>query len=154
MDAPAAIRATYSDMRFVKGRKVVQILLEAPIEEAPNVVALLGTPNPASEIWVAVARLGNPVSVPEQAPPKEKRRFSELPPAQQAALKCQDESFQRFIRERVPEWPVMGEDGVAEVVRRVCGVKSRSELNNSPDAAESWRILLGEYSEWSKQPAF
>lgn len=150
MTAPAAIRATYSDLRFVKSRKVAQITLEVPIEEAANIVAMFGTPNPASETWVALARLGG-ASVPQAAPEKERRRFSELPPAQQAALKCQDEAFRRWLWE-AHYFPTEDEDDVAEWIRVQCEVKSRADLNTNPEAAERWLTLLREFDVWMKAP--
>lgn len=60
MSAPAAFQATYSDWKLIRSRKVVQICLEVPIEAAGQAYnALGGMPNPASEVWVGVARLNN-----------------------------------------------------------------------------------------------
>lgn len=160
MTAPAAIRATYSDLRFIKSRKVAQITLEIPIEEAPNAVALLGTPNPAAEIWCAVARLlhdasaagkihnQGAVSHDEQAPPKERRRFSELPPSQQAALKCQDVDFRIWLTQTGRSIARNSEDAAA-FVRLFCGVDSRSELDTNPEAAAEWQNLLRDFLTWA-----
>lgn len=52
-----AFSATYSDWKLIRTRKVVQIVLEVPIEAADHAYKVLGgMPNPASEIWVGVAR--------------------------------------------------------------------------------------------------
>ena len=52
-----AFQATYSDWKLIRTRKVVQIVLEVPIEAADHAYKVLGgMPNPASEIWVGVAR--------------------------------------------------------------------------------------------------
>lgn len=56
-DQPAAIRATYSDLKFLKTRKVAQVVLELPIEQAGEFVSLFGAPDPSRETWVAVALL-------------------------------------------------------------------------------------------------
>ena len=42
----AAFKATYSDLRFVKSRKVAQIVLELPLEQADGFIQAFGTPNP------------------------------------------------------------------------------------------------------------
>lgn len=165
MTAPAAIRATYSDLRFVKSRKVAQITLEIPIEEAPNAVALFGTPNPAEETWVALARIQAPIrngieghqpeaghagrSLPitEQAPPKERRRFSELPPSQQAALKCQDADFRIWLTQS-GRTVARNADDAAEFIRLLCGVDSRSDLNTNPAAAAIWQETLRDFNVW------
>jgi hypothetical protein len=34
-DEPAAVKATFSDFRLIKGRKQAQLVLEIPIEEVP-----------------------------------------------------------------------------------------------------------------------
>jgi hypothetical protein len=58
MDKPAAFSATYSDWRVVKGRKVVQIILEVPLEAAGHAYNVLGgMPTFGAEQWFAVARL-------------------------------------------------------------------------------------------------
>lgn len=57
MDTPAVIRATYSDLKFLKTRKVAQIICEVPIENAGEIVKIFGAPDPSRETWVAVALL-------------------------------------------------------------------------------------------------
>lgn len=58
MEKPAAFSASYSDWRVIKGRKVVQIVLEVPLEAADHAYNVLGgMPNFGSENWFAVARL-------------------------------------------------------------------------------------------------
>lgn len=58
MDNLAAIEAAYSDFKLIKGRKVVQLIFEVPLEKANEAFHVLGgMPNPTSEVWVAVARL-------------------------------------------------------------------------------------------------
>ncbi len=37
-----AIRATYSDLKLVKTRKVLQLIFEVPIEEGDNALRVLG----------------------------------------------------------------------------------------------------------------
>ena len=51
-----AIRATYSDVKLVKTRKVFQLIFEVPIEDADNALRVLGgLPRPAAERWVGIA---------------------------------------------------------------------------------------------------
>ena len=50
------IAGTFADFKLIKGRKVAQIVVEIPIEQADAIVAALGgLPNPAVERWVAMA---------------------------------------------------------------------------------------------------
>jgi len=58
MENPAAFSASYSDWKVIKGRKVVQIVLEVPLEAAHHAYNVLGgMPKFGSEEWFAVARM-------------------------------------------------------------------------------------------------
>lgn len=64
MSEPRVIRADYSNWRPVAGRKVLQLILEVPIEQTADVMEKLGFPLPGESKWVAVALLesGKPAS--------------------------------------------------------------------------------------------
>lgn len=62
--APAVIRATFSDYRTVKGRKVLQIVMEVPLEQQASVFGALGYPVPDRDIWCAIARLVDEKPIP------------------------------------------------------------------------------------------
>lgn len=147
MSAPAAFKATYSDLRFVKSRKVAQVMLELPIEQADAFVKAFGTPNPASETWVGIARLD--ISKVANEAPKAKRQFCDLPPAQQAALRCNEPAFWTFLATRFAV-DVIDADRAAEEVRIECDVASRSELNSNKAASERWKALDDAYWGWSR----
>ena len=58
MTSAAAFQATFSDWKLIKTRKVVQVVLEIPLEGADVAYqALGGMPDPAKEIWVASTSL-------------------------------------------------------------------------------------------------
>lgn len=58
MSEPAAFSATYSDLKVIRGRKVVQFIFEVPIEAAGHAYNVLGgMPSPMDEKWFAIARL-------------------------------------------------------------------------------------------------
>jgi hypothetical protein len=58
MTDEAAFKATYSGFKFVATRKVAQIVLEVPSEQAMRVLECLGgMPDGANERWCAVAVL-------------------------------------------------------------------------------------------------
>jgi hypothetical protein len=58
MTAAAAFQATYSDWRIIKGRKVVQIVFEVPLEgEGLAYQVLGGMPDPSKSVWCGIARL-------------------------------------------------------------------------------------------------
>lgn len=53
----AVLQATYSDFKLIKTRKVISLSFEVPIEQANQVYAALGMPDPSKERWVAIAAL-------------------------------------------------------------------------------------------------
>ena len=167
----AAISGVYSDLKTVKTRSVCQIVVEIPIERGKEIVDAFGFPQPGSEIHVAIARLNGEAgsnNISAKAPSTEapvsptKRSFDELPYSQQAALKCQDAAFQKFIAERDPAFNVASVDIftndpeerakqiTAKIVRRYCNVESRSEILPDTDAGERWNSLMDEYHLWQQ----
>jgi hypothetical protein len=149
-DEPAAIRATFADFRLIKSRKQAQLVLEIPIEEADNALAVLGgIPQPQSDHWVAVARL-NGVEKPEPEP-KEKRRWEDLNLAMQAGMRCNEVAFRTFLTEtETSAFEARTVQDAEMMVRERCKVDSRKELNLDPEAAERWRILERSYQAWLK----
>src|SRR5512133_3051679 len=116
----AAFQATFSDFRLVKGRKVAQIVLEVAIEEADKALAVLGgVPQPATEAWVAVARLETRAKVVPIKPDNTKLSF-------EASQRCKNPMFWRFLnQDLVGGEPVSTESEAAKVVRGYCQIDSR-----------------------------
>jgi hypothetical protein len=163
MAAPAAFQATFSDFKLIRGRKVAQVVLEVPIEAADAALETLGgLPRPDAERWVAVARLVPATEKPVERqsapaptvtlPEKPRRPFDDLAMSAQAALKCNDPAFQRFMVEMHEAEP--GESGAADAVRAYCGVTSRSAIMRGSQAAGCWRDLLGRYRLWMTEDAY
>jgi hypothetical protein len=142
-DQPAAIKAAFSDFRLIRGRKVCQIVLEVPIEEADAALNVLGgLPQPHSERWLGVARLNGSTQPPE---PDENNTKLSL----QAVMRCKEPLFWRFLN-RLTVQPVEDETDAAWVVRKLCGVESRSGLNTDPNAATLWRGLDAKFQAWKR----
>lgn len=150
MDRPAAFSAVFTDWKLIRGRKVVQIVLELPIEQADAAYqALGGMPNPAESVWCGVARLvqGGERAVAEQQPaaapnrPRAKRSFDELPLSQQAALICGQSAYWKFLG-------MLDEAGATEKLRNILGVKSRAELDNNDSKAEGFVRHRDRYLAW------
>lgn len=147
----AAFSASYADFKIVKGRKCAQIVLEVPIEAANAALdALGGVPRSDQETWVGVARIDPKAAKTKAADTvsqsKERKRWNELLPAQQAALRCKDEAFRRFVAE---EHRGFGdEESTAEFVRAYCSVGSRSEIKMGTSAAGKWLVLDNEFVAW------
>lgn len=126
-----AIQATFSDFKLVKSRKVAQLVMEVPIEQADHAVkALGGLPQFSSEQWVGIAPLKR------EAAEKERKSWGDLGPAQQAGIRCAETAFQAWVGVD-PETPGASEK-TAAWVRGKCGVTSRSEFARNPEAAAKW----------------
>jgi hypothetical protein len=156
---PPVFKATFADFKLVKTRSCAQLIFELPIEQADAALQTLGgLPRAATEVWAAIARLQpeKPASEPSNAPaalspPKEKRKFGEMPPAAQAGMLCADPLFRRFLADRFfgpgNHGPV-DLDKAAHLVREICGVQSRSKISEADESANRWRQLDLEFLDW------
>jgi predicted metalloenzyme YecM len=136
----AVTQGTFADFRLIKGRKVCQIVIEVPIEQADQAIAALGgLPQPATEAWVAIARLETKERVVPLKPDNTKLSL-------EAALRCREPMFQRYLQ-------VSDENEAAEAVREACGISSRAGLNTDPEAARAWRALDGQFLAWKRGAA-
>ena len=134
MSAPAAIQGDYVDLRFVKGRKVCQVVIEIPIEAGESFVAAFGTPNPANGVPVALARIQSGTVAVEP----ERKQWDDLSLAQQAGILCGDKQFQNW-------GGFMNAEHAAEWLRDRCMILSRADLDKNPDAARTFREINSTY---------
>ena len=167
----AVIQGNYSDIKNVKTRSCVQIIIEVPIEHAAQIQAVLGWPQPGSEIPVAIARLhdgaadnhevNEPTSnaaaapSPDDAVPdgtfiqtKPKQSLDDMPYPQQAALLCKQEPFQAWIERRLPETKTFfgdREQRVRSAIHVLCKVESRSEFQPDTRQGRNWQRLYKNY---------
>jgi hypothetical protein len=143
-----AFQATYSDFKLVRTRKVVQIVLEVPVEQSNAVLDVLGgMPDPAKESWVAVARLQQPQPDRQPRPAGERRDWRDLPPQQQAGIRCDEPAFVSFLKEQYAnEWHEATD--AADCVRLICGVNSRADLATNNKARVIWHQLDGHFVGW------
>lgn len=152
----AAFQATYSDWKVIKGRKVVQIVVEIPIEQADLAYQVVGgMPNPAAEAWLAVARI-NPNAAKEEAEQSKiraerpKQNWTDMSLAQQSGILCADKSFQTFLYER-GFIMIKDEVAAAEYVRSLCQITSRSLLRANTPAGHRWSMLVSDYRGWDME---
>jgi hypothetical protein len=161
----AAFQATFADWKLIKGRKVVQVVFEVPIELADHAYGVLGgMPNPASEVWCAVARLqteggeapaSNNVPAdtrPRPSPPSDgaKRTFRELNPAQQAGILCNEEAFWLFLKER-ENLTIRSSEQCADAIRNFLNIKSRTEIAKDHRTRVLWNQYVTDYRAWMKE---
>lgn len=163
----AVFRATIHGLRTVPSRKVVQVIVEAAIEELPLIARIA-----EHGAWVALARIEErevmpaesnepqPETKPERSPtpaaraPRERKPFDELPIAQQAGIICNEPPFWLFLSERFNlRDDKRDAESAAIYVRNLCGVTSRSEIANNKDSRAAWSGLLLAYRLWEREPS-
>lgn len=134
----AAIKACYSDYRRVKGRKVLQLIFEVPLEQAPMVHDAFGEPSPDGSTWVGIAKIDLTARPEERKPLKLSNR---------AAMLCNDEPFQKYIDDETA-YDGLTVENCAAAIRMYCGIQSRSELDTDDRAAAAFRKLEADYDHW------
>ncbi len=137
------IQGTFSDFKTVKTRKVLQVIIEVPLEKTSDVIKILGSPQPHAETPVAIARLK--VDPGKQQKQQETQNFS-VP--QRVAITCGEGLFHKFLHEKGLNIP--SPDHAAQHVRNVCGVTSRKDIQPGTIAFRKWDKLYGEYLAWKE----
>ena len=137
---PAAIQGDYVDLRFVKTRKVCQIVIELPIEAGGEFVRIFGTPNPVTGVPVGLARM-DPAAKPE-------RKGGKL--AQRAGILCGEGAFWKFLEAMgYPVFDALVKDAMAGAhVRTICNVTSRRDLDHDETAGRKFLDLEASYKAW------
>jgi hypothetical protein len=168
----AAFSATYSDWRVVKGRKVVQVVFEVPIESADLAYQVVGgMPHPGTEAWFGIAKLDprqqqEEPTAPRKAPvpTAQPRQGSHTTPhpagatyAQRLGIACSQPAFWRFLEEvklQAKPWAkINSAEEAADVVRFMCDVKSRNETIKGTPAGDAARDLLLDYDNYVRDVA-
>jgi hypothetical protein len=149
MSDPLALGGDFADLKTVKSRSTVQMVIELPIEEGERIVRMFGFPQPSNPVRVAIARLAATPQIEATAEPAANsnghRSWRDLTPAQQAGIRCNEPAFQKFLREE-GDSAVNDDAGAAAYVRLACGVHSRAHLVGN--AANKWRELEAKYQAW------
>ena len=146
----AIVAGNFTDIKLVKTRSVVQIIIEVPVEASSQaLMALGGIPQPGHEKPVAIALLGVIEGMKEVAATRqiEAPEKPDLTLGQKAVQRAgilaggpgePDAKFEAWI---------MHMTGRAEpphvIVRDLCGVKSRREFTTDAVALDKWHDLVG-----------
>lgn len=155
MSEPRVIQADFTNWRTVAGRKVLQLILEVPIEQSADVMNKLGFPVPGESKWCAVALMEKKAPVAQRTEqqssnltgegsnPSGRTKFKDLPLSQQAAIRCGDEDFQKYCG-------VIGAEAAAARVRNYCLVQSRKFLDEADRTVsrDHWRRMEEGYQRW------
>ena len=163
INKPAALYASLVDVRNIAAHKCLRLEIHVPAEQAPLVLEAFGWPTAVDPVPVAIARLApaKPAPEPRNAPdkasaPKERRPFNSLALPAQAAMRCNEPEFRRFLAQRDGFAQREGQsfiitlnlDMAADDVREICGVTSRSQITDADESGGRWRSLDREYGEW------
>lgn len=70
--------------------------------------------------------------------------------AAEAAMKCDDAAFKVFLEEKHGLERPLTTERVAQRLRTILGITSRSELNKDDTAADRWRSLRASFEAWRK----
>lgn len=146
------LQATYHDLKTVKTRDSVQLILELPMASLPSVIELLGPPVSGESVWVVVARIREPQAVTpaiEQQPEPEDKPKSPARMSQSAGIICGEGAFATFMRD-VKGYAFDCEP--AQALRLYCGIESRRELDDTVNssARSNFISLRSEYEAWLK----
>lgn len=170
MTAPAAFEATYFTHRPIVTRQCVQLVFEVPAERLLSVLSMLQPAPGEQQVMVGIARLdptrkevvhpetGSQRAIPrspdETSPQPEvrtaggertKREWADLPASQQAAIRCGEVDFWKFLH--ISRGECRNPADAADIVRIACGVKSRADLNTDQTACNRWLALDAEYQQ-------
>lgn len=146
------IKATFAEWKMIKTRKVLQLVLEIPLEQQGEVLTRLGPPMPDQEKWVAVALLDELVASETERQEKTasrsakgKEHYAGLPHMEKArtraALLAQDPQFQMWSGCQ------RSETLAAAYIRRSCGVDSRHYIATDYLAYEKFLQLEAQFAD-------
>ena len=87
---------------------------------------------------------------------KERRKFSEMLPAQQAGILCNEVAFHKFLQEKFRTAWMRCDDmndqlRSRNVIREICKVDSRADITSSN---ADWSALVLAYRLWQREPEF
>jgi hypothetical protein len=91
---------------------------------------------------IAKARGDRP---PASEPERQRKDY-----AAEAAMKCAEPAFKKFLMERHGLESPATDDRTAQKLRSVLAVTSRAELNHDDQAAKRWKALRGDFENWRR----
>lgn len=105
----------------------------------------LATAAMGQRFMAVLVPLGDFEEAPTNSKPENKHQLS-----RQAALCCNDKRFWAFLHETYmsAEPPINSVEHAAAIVREICVIDSRAELDRDEEAATRWRNWHGKYEAW------
>lgn len=149
MSAPAVVAGSYCDLKTIRTRQVLQMIIEIPLEQGEQLIDAFGFPNPGAEIRVAVARLIDPAPTPAKQSDKSevaKAAYNAKSEGEQAvvraALLARDPRFQGYAL-------ASNETEAADYIRRRCAIESRREIATDATALDWFLMLETEFRQFA-----
>ena len=137
MKGEAVIEGYLVKITQVDTHKSARLIIDIPQEQAMAALLAFGQwPTGSEPLRVAIARL-DPNAKPE------KPKGGKL--AQRAGIVCEEGAFITFLSEK---YPLRLGIGIVPLVREICGVESRVELDHDELAALKFNELLSQYKAW------
>lgn len=141
-DAAMHCEARKTSYRQTSQGVVISFLLHP--NETPDGLSLapLGT-----RFMLAIVELADD-ETPAKPREKQPKSFHDMSPSQQAGMLCSDEAFQKFMMETGGIKP----EKVADAIRLLCGVTSRSAIKPGTEAERRWMGIVSDYRAWQHEP--
>ena len=156
------IQGNYADLRTIKTRSSVQMVIEFPIEQGQEIVEKFGFPQPAQEVPVAVARLALETSEDASSRQRDLGEGEDKPEsyARQAKMLAKDEDFAKFVSQKHPEWwaekyEYQTSHEICEyLIEDDCGVTSCADLIEDTVAGKEFKKLQAEFLNWKDRQEY
>ncbi len=156
----AIFEATYADFKLVKTRSTAQFIFEVPQEKANAILQMIGIPSQDTSEWFAIAKLNkteNGGVVPTSPAVPESELVSSPATYYERARKiCGIPEFQEFAwlstneNEYKELTSIRSYDIASNYIKRVCGVRSRSEIDGNKDAMYAYDLIMNSFNHWNK----
>jgi hypothetical protein len=146
---PVPVAIARIDTEAVEQRTIEGVVVEIPIQTPPpdrSAVPARGAEDGGSEGEEIGGGGCLHVSRP---PPAPKRKWNELPPAQQAAIRCGEPEFWRFLASKGREPDPLSAEGADLALKELLCIDSKTRLNEWPSA---WHSVEDEYWAWQRNP--
>lgn len=143
----AVFSADFVTFKHLPSRRVFQIVCEVPIEQANDVLKMLGMPNAETGTPVAIARLEiGRGSLPSSASDDGSATTAApvvLPPSGEGkgpnSLRPSQEAYRYTLKHGFLKWlDVASREDAEAWIEQQCGILSLGELDKQPFAADRW----------------
>ncbi len=138
----AVIQGTFADMKTVKTRKTLQIVLEVPIEMGEQVVRAFGFPDPSKEVNVAIARLQDK-SVHEEVKSKSH--------AGEGKLLFKEDGFKSYLLANHYDYAASIDPFCLETaMKSIINITSCAELTEGSEAYDKFKAFRTDFYNWKR----